>query len=230
MFECGGEGKKIENLALSCKVHWSLESIFYNRFQVTPNSKLVIQSDGSLLIRMATVDDSGMYACRIANIGSTPEIERFRLQVEGKKSSTQAFILESVNLCLFNSQSFNNVGLKWVLCVFQISAPCIFFLSYAQTFCSLKFKPYNKNKVCNTSCTLTDTCNILWNGICRFGNNITYFCLLWNIYLAWTFSYVVFTTSWELLTSFWPYLIKICLLWILPVCTLSHFLTSLSSL
>lgn len=43
---------------------------------------------------MATVDDSGMYACRIANIGSTPEIERFRLQVEGKKSSTQAFILE----------------------------------------------------------------------------------------------------------------------------------------
>nr|XP_022333272.1 uncharacterized protein LOC111130469 isoform X4 [Crassostrea virginica] len=59
-------------------------SWYKDGFQVTPNSKLVIQSDGSLLIRMATVDDSGMYACRIANIGSTPEIERFRLQVEAR--------------------------------------------------------------------------------------------------------------------------------------------------
>ena len=157
-----GKEKDFKNLPLSCNVHRSLESIFYNRFQVSPNSKLVIQSDGSLLIRMATVDDSGMYACRIANIGSTPEIERFRLQVEGKKSSTLAFILESVILCLFNSQSFNNVGLKWGFCVFQISAPVIFFFSYAQTLCSLKFKPYNKNKVCNISCTLTDTCNLYY--------------------------------------------------------------------
>lgn len=58
--------------------------LLFHSFQLAQTGRVFIQSDGSLLIRMATVDDSGMYACRIASVGSTPEIERFRLQVEGK--------------------------------------------------------------------------------------------------------------------------------------------------
>lgn len=54
------------------------------RFQISQTNRLVVQNDGSLLILRATVDDSGMYACRVAAVGSSPEIERFRLQVEGK--------------------------------------------------------------------------------------------------------------------------------------------------
>uniref|UniRef100_K1PKN2 Papilin n=1 Tax=Magallana gigas TaxID=29159 RepID=K1PKN2_MAGGI len=57
-------------------------SWYKDGFQLAQTGRVFIQSDGSLLIRMATVDDSGMYACRIASVGSTPEIERFRLQVE----------------------------------------------------------------------------------------------------------------------------------------------------
>ncbi|XP_062596568.1 papilin-like [Saccostrea cucullata] len=59
-------------------------SWYKDGFQITKSDRLVVNLDGSLLIHMATLDDSGMYACRVAEIGSTPEIERFRLQVEAR--------------------------------------------------------------------------------------------------------------------------------------------------
>lgn len=57
-----------------------------------------VNSDGTLVVRAATIEDDGMYACHV-RVDGRPVIYRYLLQVQGKYCIHRVHIMHIKTLC-----------------------------------------------------------------------------------------------------------------------------------